>query len=461
MHNTLKTLFFLSCISLVASNRVYVHPFNLFAYGNSSCETVEGQDEKLPDKMTFVPTPIELQNGSEPGSPIQRGSSGTKQEVTQHTYVLAGLQNMLGLRMYSAMSKQKKTGNILFSPVNSFGTLVTLYLGASKHTATRLQHLIGIVKETDKENCTSPIDGHKVLHALQNINSLIDGSSDELTTVVWTFLNTGIKLSEEFVKGIQDFSDHSYLREVHFSNPQHAESLVNSFVEATSSRKVKSLFNAIDSSTDLLFASYVHFKGKWKKAFEPHLTEMQEFWTDDTTKVAVPLMSQSGVFQYFSDKNRNCFVIKLPFSKKAYMLLVLSIKGTDLNHIEALLTSDVISEWQHNLKKGFVHLSLPKFSMGTVSDLKEILTTIKLPDLLGKSSDFTKLSNKEHLTIDKVLNKVIFEVTEEGSENHADSRDSIPTPLELKINKPFFFAVVEGNSDALLLLGRITNPSSN
>ncbi|XP_041108742.1 angiotensinogen isoform X2 [Polyodon spathula] len=188
---------------------------------------------------------------------------------------------------------------------------------------------------------------------------------------------------------------------------------------------------------------------------------MQEFWTDDTNKVAVPLMSQSGVFQYFSDGNRNCFVIKLPFSKKAYMLLVRSIKGTDLNHIEALLTSNVISEWQHKLKKRFVHLSLPKFSMGTVSDLKEILTNIKLPDLLGKSSDFTKLSNKEHLTIDKVLNKVIFEVTEEGSENHTESRDSIPTPLELKINKPFFFAVVEGNSDALLLLGRITNPSSN
>lgn len=51
----------------------------------------------------------------------------------------------------------------------------------------------------------------------------------------------------------------------------------------------------------------------------------------------------------------------------------------------------------------------------------------------------------------------MFEMSEEG----AEAPKKIPevgVPLKLSINRPFFFSVIEGDSNAILLLGKITNP---
>lgn len=57
----------------------------------------------------------------------------------------------------------------------------------------------------------------------------------------------------------------------------------------------------------------------------------------------------------------------------------------------------------------------------------------------------------------QVVNKVMFEMSEEG----AEAQEKIPeagVPLKLSINRPFFFSVIEGNSNAILMMGKITNP---
>lgn len=58
----------------------------------------------------------------------------------------------------------------------------------------------------------------------------------------------------------------------------------------------------------------------------------------------------------------------------------------------------------------------------------------------------------------QVLSHVGFQVSEEGAEDPAGPVVDM-VPLKFVVNRPFFFAVVEENSNAILLLGRITNPS--
>ncbi len=58
----------------------------------------------------------------------------------------------------------------------------------------------------------------------------------------------------------------------------------------------------------------------------------------------------------------------------------------------------------------------------------------------------------------QAINKVMFEMSEDG----ADPQDKIQeggVPLKLSIDRPFFFSVVDGDSDAILMLGKITNPT--
>lgn len=58
----------------------------------------------------------------------------------------------------------------------------------------------------------------------------------------------------------------------------------------------------------------------------------------------------------------------------------------------------------------------------------------------------------------QVINKVIFEISEEGTEVQ-ESVEGPSSALKLSFNRPFFFCVSETNSNAILLLGKITNPT--
>jgi len=124
------------------------------------------------------------------------------------------------------------------------------------------QALLGLSSGTDREDCVSLVDGHKVLSTLQSINSLVDdGHKDEITTQIWAFARKDAHLSGDFIKGTQEFSDTSFIRGVDFSLPQEAETLVNSFVEKTSNGKVKNIFKDLNPSSDLLFISSFNFQG--------------------------------------------------------------------------------------------------------------------------------------------------------------------------------------------------------
>lgn len=76
-------------------------------------------------------------------------------------------------------------------------------------------------------------------------------------------------------------------------------------------------------------------------------------------------------------------------------------------------------------------------------------------------SDFTDCMPCSPLTISasppQVVSKVTFEMSEEGEAQEKVQEAGIP--LKLSLNRPFLFAVMEGHSSAILMLGKITNPT--
>ncbi|XP_051283738.1 angiotensinogen [Dicentrarchus labrax] len=439
------------------ANRVYVHPFHLFAAENVSYETLEGQTSKSLNALPVAPLDIKVLT---PDSRDTSELDAQRQNITERTAVLAGLLNSLGLRMYQDLSSKQHRGNILFSPYNTFGSLVTFYLGASKKTACSFQSLLGLSSANDGEDCVYFVDGHKVLKTLQSINSLVDdGPKDEITTQVWTFTRQDAQLAQDFIQGTQELSDTSFIRGVDFSNPQEAEQLVNSFVDKTSEGKVKSIFRDLNSSSNLLFLSLFNFQGKWRTAFQAERT-LQEFHVDERTTAMVPRMTLTGQYHYLDDKVRRCIVVKLSLSKRSYMLLVLPQEGVNIQDIESKLNPDVISDWLQNLQEVLLELSLPKFSMSSEMDLNTLLTNmgpVVESKLLGSQAEFSQLSNTQPFTIDKVVSKVRFDMSEEEEEaEQQDNTQEAGIPLKLSINRPFLFSVIEGYSNTILMLGKIS-----
>uniref|UniRef100_A0A665U8K5 Angiotensinogen n=1 Tax=Echeneis naucrates TaxID=173247 RepID=A0A665U8K5_ECHNA len=455
MQSSLLVLLLCCCLSGSQANRVYVHPFHLFATDNVTCETLQSQTSKPLETLPVSLLDIDVLT---PDSREQSKGDAQRQNITERTAVLAGLLNSLGLRVYQALSSKQHSTNTLFSPVNTYGSLITFYLGASKKTARLFQLLLGLNRHTDREDCVSLVDGHKVLKTLQSINSVVgNGSKDEVTTQVWAFTRQNVQLSEEFLQGTQDFSDASFIRSVDFSKPQEAEQLLNSFVEKTSQGTI-GLFTDPNYLTVVWFDRF--YLGNWRTAFQPEETTLQEFHVDDTTTVMVPLMTHRGRFHYLKDKLRRCTVVKLSLSKRSYMLLVLPHEGANLHDIESKLRADVMSAWHQSLQEGLLELSLPKFSMSSETDLNELLTNmdpVVEAQLLGSQAEFSQLSNTKPFTIDKAINKVLFKMSEEGAKPLHKIQE-VGAPLKVSINRPFFFSVIDGDSNAILILGKITNP---
>lgn len=137
LRRSLLPIVLLLCGLVVSrANRVYVHPFHLFAAENVSCETLHTQTSRPLQTLPVAPLDMAVLT---PDTREQSGVHTQRQNITERTDVLAVLQNSLGLRMYQALSSKQPGTNTLLSPISTYGTLVTLYLGASKRTASSFQ----------------------------------------------------------------------------------------------------------------------------------------------------------------------------------------------------------------------------------------------------------------------------------------------------------------------------------
>ncbi|NWH71191.1 ANGT protein, partial [Piaya cayana] len=448
------------CFAAVTCDRVYVHPFNLFSFNKSTCEQLENQVQE--GKKTFIPISIESQSTSayeadlndkdKLEAPSLSGQGRLKLSyLKEFVYVLV-------MRFYSELRDAQRDQNILLSPTSLYGSLVSFYLGASNQTATDLQGLLGFVSPSGEPDCTSRVDGHKVLSSLRTIENLIKSRDEELlfSKMLCLFSAPGVPLSQLFVQDLLPSADALYTRAVDFTNPSEAAKQVNAFIEAKSEGKSKCLLTDIETSADLLFVVDVHLTVNVKQA--SRIKEPQEFWVDSNTKISVPMLSVTGTFKYKTDASRTFAVVEVPISKTALLVLLQPINGSDLEHVESKLPLQS-SAWLQQLAPRKMKLTLPELTIEDSSDLQELLADMELPALLGKGADLSKISDI-NLTVGKVINKAFFKLTSDGTHQPDDptAQKGDLELLEVTLNKPFLFAVLEEKSRAMLFLGRVTNP---
>ncbi|NXV82332.1 ANGT protein, partial [Atlantisia rogersi] len=450
----------LACLAAVTCDRVYVHPFNLFSFNKSTCKDLESLAQE--GKNTFVPISIESQTTPDyedhPKDEDKLEAPSLSVRERQKLSHLQGLVYVLGARFYSKLREAQQGQNVLLSPTSLYGSLVSFYLGASNQTAADLQGLLGFVAPSGNPECTSRVDGHKVLSSLRTIESLIKSRDEEMffSKALCLFSAPGVPLSQQFVQDLLLSTDALYARAVDFTNPSKAAKQINAFVEAKSEGQNQCLLTDIDPSADLLFAVDVRLAVNVKQA--SRLTEPQEFWVDSQTKVSVPMLSVTGTFRYKTDASGTFSVVEVPISKTALLVLLQPINGSDLEHVESELPPQS-SAWLQQLSPREIKLTLPELTVEGTSDLQELLTEMELPALLGKGADLSKISDT-NLTVGKVINRAFFKLASAGTDPPEDptvQKEDSPF-LEVTLNTPFRLAVLEEKSRAMLFLGRVTNP---
>ncbi|XP_020856132.1 angiotensinogen [Phascolarctos cinereus] len=451
--------------ALVASDRVYVHPFYLLTYNQSTCDELKKVDAETTKEQTLTPVPIQAKT-----SPLDEVA--LKDQLVSYAQTLDAedkkrstsvgmLLNLVGFRMYK-MLREKATpanGAILLSPVGLFGTLASFYLGSEDPTATKLQAFMGAPEKDQR--CTSRLDGQKVLSALKAVQGLLlaqekkGSSSLLLTTVVGLFTSPNLHLKQSFVQGLAPFASITYSRSLDLTtNPDLAGEKIDRFIKAVTGWPKNTQLTGISLDTTLLFTTYMHFQGAIKGISQ--LAKPQVFWVNNTTRTSVPMLSGMGIFLYWNDTKNNFSVTQVPFNENAFLLLI-KPHNDNLEKIENIAFGQDFSHWMKNLSPRKIHLTLPKLVQESTYDMQSLLSNTKLPGLLGDEAKLSKISDT-NLKVGKVMNTVLFELKESQGGQEDLFQSSEVAPLEVKLDSPFLFAVYEKKSRAFYFLSHVTNP---
>ncbi len=252
------------------------------------------------------------------------------------------------------------------------------------------------------------------------------------------------------------------------TNREQVRTDINDWVYDETREKIKDLIvpGVLTDDTRLVLVNAIHFFGPWLTEFDPDVTRENVFFLQDRQTVMADFMFRSEHFNYYQDEQLQA--LEIPYSGEDFsMLLVLPGEGVPLQDIEKEMDADafaqIIAEMQHTEVDVFV----PKYEAETKLDLEETLMAMGMQRPFNRMADFSGMTGKLDLKIDKVIHQAMIEVAEEGTEAAAATavvvirKTSIdPDPRTVFMaNRPFMFFIKDNTHNSILFTGRVMNPA--
>ena len=228
------------------------------------------------------------------------------------------------------------------------------------------------------------------------------------------------------------------------------------------------LTQALDSwkGDDFLLVDTTWFKGAWLEPFLAAQTRPGDFTLPSGEKKQVSMMSQGGHFNYL--RGPKFQAVRLPYHHAA-MFIFLPDEDSSLKDFEQSLTVDNWTAWQSELSERNGYLELPRFRSEYRADIQTILVDLGVDRAFTSFSSFAPLvDNPEGARLTRVLQLISLKVDEEGTEVVSAgitggviggvSSGPRPEPFRMIVNRPFFFAICDNQTQGILYMGAIADP---
>ncbi len=252
------------------------------------------------------------------------------------------------------------------------------------------------------------------------------------------------------------------------TNREQVRTNINDWVFDETREKIKDLIapGVLTDDTRLVLVNAIHFLGPWLTEFDPNITRENVFNLHTRQTVMAEFMHRTDHFNYYQDEQLQA--LEIPYTGEDFsMLLLLPREGTSLEELEkdmnAFTFAEMITEMQHKE----VDVFIPKYEAETKLDLEQTLMAMGMQTPFNRMADFSGMTGKLDLKIDKVIHQAMIEVAEEGTEAAAATavivirKTSIdPEPRTVFMaNRPFLFFIKDNTYNSILFAGRVMNPS--
>jgi serpin B len=387
--------------------------------------------------------------------------------------------NDLGVDLH----RQLATGdeNLCISPYSIQSALAMTFAGADGETRTEMARVLHFLNNGDV-----PASFSALQHSLEEMGAKtaelvkeskkFGGPSEPITLNIANrlFAKEGYPFRDAFLSLVKQYFGGAFEPLDFAVDPAAATQRINKWVAGQTRDRIRDLIpgGALDKTTRLVLANALYLKAPWANEFSQNATKSEAFFVHGAP-VDIPMMRKTTNFGYA--RREGFTVVSLPYAGNDLQFVVLlpdDING--LRNLESKLTADVLASCA-KIEKRDVDLHLPKFKLEppTVA-LKEKFEALGMKtafDIPPGSANFDKIAPRkpnDYLYISNIFHKTFIALDEKGTEAAAATavvmmaRSALisppPPPIEVKVDRPFVYAIQHVPSGVCLFLGRVTDP---
>jgi len=373
--------------------------------------------------------------------------------------------------------------NLCISPYSIENALAMTFAGADGETRTEMARVLHFGTESDV-----PASFAALQHSLEGMSATtaelakqskkFGGPSEPITLNIANrlFAQKGYAFREAFLSLVKQNFGGAFEPLDFVANPAAATQHINKWVADQTHDRIRDLIpgGALDKTTRLVLANALYLKAPWANEFSENVTQPEPFHVHGSASVDVPMMRKTD--KRFGYAKRDGYTaVSLPYAGDDLQFVVLlpdDVNG--LRALESKLTSDVLAGCA-KLERREVDLRLPKFKLEpptiVLAEKFEALGMKTAFDKPQGSANFDKMAPRtprDYLYISQIFHKTFIAVDEKGTEAAAATavamlagsalRSPPPPPIEVKIDRPFIYAIQHVPSGVCLFLGRVTDP---
>jgi len=385
---------------------------------------------------------------------------------------LVKASNDFGFRLYRELAKTDAARNIFISPTSIELALAMTYNGAAGTTRDAMADTLGLQGMTlDEVNQANA----QLMTLLQNPDPKVELA---LANSLWG--RQDITFNADFLQRSRDYYD-AEVRSIDFASPMSAD-IINRWVSEKTRGTIPHVVDH-EMIIDVVFllVNALYFNGQWTVPFDKAQTQDGPFTLADGTTKTLPMMHRWGWFQYFETDDFQSVILPYgeeqvgsvsgPYGEgRVRMLIFLPKAGTTLDELATSLTGKRWGQCMGRYSWEEGTLALPRFGAGYHAHLEAALTALGMGVAFSPArADFSGMMEHDPGTLDGalflmwVIHKTRLDVDEEGTVAAAATVAAggpPPPPFTMVVDHPFFMAIQDRPTGAILFLGTIVDPQS-
>lgn len=385
--------------------------------------------------------------------------SNTRKDIqlTRTEQEMVGANNDFAFNFYNQLNTHVGEHNMMVSPLSLAQALSMLANGADGNTKTELMNVLGFGAYSVEEMNAYYMNLNKGLLSADKTSKIA------LANSFW--INNQYTAIDSYKKTLQNSYD-AEVQELPFDNTICAK--INQWAEENTYGCIEKVVNEsdINSNTVMALLNATYFKGIWKDKFKEKNSFKGNFTAPDKSSFVEYMKQESFEANVYEDKD--CKLIELPYGNEAFSMVVI-LPNEEIT-LDKLMQNVNADRWQGWMKQLSFHtnvlVQLPKFTgkYEYNENLKQTLIEMGIVDAFSAiDADFSQMTETQ-VFVNCIKQSSFIEVNEEGTEAAAvvytgeNVSDSGMKVFEFKATRPFFYAIKEKSTNAILFMGKVTNP---